>query len=311
MFVVRGIAVSLTFFVLLYCALSAVVALSWRLASRLRTVSPTDQARLLFWLRVFPLIATIAITLALVIPAYVRLEPRSIEEDIALPITLAFGCVALFALGLFRVVTAQRRAAKVVAEWLKGANDLDAGVAAPTFCTNRGTPPLTLVGVRTPRVVVSEATVALLNRDELRVAVQHEVAHMRSRDNLKKLIFYCAPFLGMTGLERAWQEAAELAADDEAVTCMPEALDLAAALIKLSRLIPVKQTPAFTMALVSVHSSVSERVVHLLAWSDARHKNQSGWMYLVPALLATMLCLAALYEPVLTQTHRITELLVR
>jgi len=312
MFVVRGIAVSLTFFVVLYSLLSLLVGGAWRSVKFMRGISPGGLANLLFSFRVFPLVSSAAVTLALVVPAYVRLEPRSIDEDIALPLVLALGCLLLFALGMFRVIAAQTRTARVVAEWLRGANALDAGVMAPTFRAGRGTPPLTLVGVCSPRVVVSEATVALLNHDELRVAVRHEVAHMRSHDNLKKLVMYCAPFPGLAGLENAWHEAAELAADDGAVASLPEALDLAAALIKLSRLLPVHGTPNFTMALVGASGSVSGRVARLLAWSDAQdHSAPTRWTYLLPSLLATMLCAAALYEPVLAQTHKVSEWLVR
>ena len=64
----------------------------------------------------------------------------------------------------------------------------------------------------------------------------------------------------MAGLENAWQEAAELAADDGAVDSICDALDLATALIKLSRLMPVRSAPAFTMALVSGSGSVRGRV---------------------------------------------------
>ena len=58
---------------------------------------------------------------------------------------------------------------------------------------------------------------------------------MRSWDNLKKVLISATPFPGMGSIESAWREAAELAADDAAVTNRQEALDLAAALIKLSR----------------------------------------------------------------------------
>ncbi|HWZ83648.1 MAG TPA: M48 family metalloprotease [Terriglobales bacterium] len=312
MFALRGIAVSLTFFVLLYSILSLLVGGAWRGVRFLRGLSPGSLANVLFSLRILPLVSSAAVTVALVVPAYVRLEPRSIDEDIALPLVLALGCLLVFAVGIFRVIAAQTRTARVVAEWLRGANAIDAGVTAPTFRTGRQTPPLTLVGVCSPRVVVSETTVALLNHDELRVAVQHEVAHIRSHDNLKKLVMYCAPFPGMAGLETAWHEAAELAADDGAVASVPEALDLAAALIKLSRLLPVAGTLNFTMALVGERGSVSSRVARLLAWSDAEaHHTPTRWTYAVPSILALILCAAALYEPVLTQTHKISEWLVR
>jgi Zn-dependent protease with chaperone function len=312
MFILRGIAVSLTFFVLLYCVLSLIVVSGWRYLKFWRRVSAPGQANLLFWTRVFPLLLSAFVTVALVIPSFVLREPRSIHEDMGVPLVLGIGCLLLFALGAFRVVAAQTRTSRVVADWLKGANVLDAGVTTPTFRANSGTPPLTLVGVCSPRVLVSETTVALLNRDELRVAVRHEIAHMRSRDNLKKLVFHCSPFPGMAGLENAWQEAAELAADDGAVTSICDALDLAAALIKLSRLMPLQGAPAFTMALVSGAGSVRGRVERLLAWQESKDRLiQTRWRYALPPLLATLLCTIAVYGDVLTQTHRITEWLVR
>ena len=311
MFVLRGVAVSLTFFVLLYCVLSLMVVSGWRYLRFLRSASAQAQANLLFWARVFPLLASAFVTLVLVVPSFVLHEPRSIHEDMGVPLVLGVGCLLLFALGAFRVVAAQAQTSRVVADWLKGADALDAGVTAPTFRAN-GTPPLTLVGVCSPRVLVSEATVALLNRDELRVAVRHEIAHMRSRDNLKKLVFHCSPFPGMASLENAWQEAAELAADDGAVASICDALDLATALIKLSRLMPVQGTPAFAMALVNGSGSVRGRVERLLAWDESRARPiQTRWRYALPPLLATILCAVAVYGDVLTQTHRITEWLVR
>ena len=58
MFALRGIAVSLTFFVLSYCLLSALVAAVWR---QLKLLHATEQtlAGLLFGLRVLPLVASV------------------------------------------------------------------------------------------------------------------------------------------------------------------------------------------------------------------------------------------------------------
>jgi Zn-dependent protease with chaperone function len=312
MFVLRGIAVSLTFFVLLYGLLSLLVVCVWRGVTLWRGTSAPGPANLLFWLRVFPLLTCALITVLFAVPSFVIFEPRSIEEDMGLPLALGLGCLLLFALGSFRVVAAQKRTARVAADWLKGAHALDAGVATPTFRAEGSTPPLALVGVCSPRVVVSRTTVALLSADELRVAVRHEVAHIRSRDNLKKLVFHCSPFPGMASLESAWQEAAEIAADDGAVASVRDALDLATALIKLSRLIPLRATPAFTMALMSGSGSVRGRVERLLAWNDLQpHPVPTRWHYAIPPVLAAVLCTAAVYGPALAQTHRITEWLVR
>lgn len=311
MFILRGVAVSLTFFVLVYGGLSLLVAGAWRAANLLRGISAKRRANLLFALRVFPLLVSTAITLAFVIPAYVRLEPRSVDEDIALPIALGVICLALFGIAIGRVVTAHQRSSRVIAEWLSGANLVDAGVNARTFQTHRDAPPLTLVGVCAPRIVVSEATVSVLNREELRVAVQHEIAHMHSRDNLKRLIFHCSPFPGMAGLESAWHDAAELAADDQAVSSAGEALDLAAALIKLTRTVPARTTPAFTMAFVDGSGLVSHRVQRLLAWQGDTPHSRSGWIYYALPLSVSFLAALAMYSPLLARIHTISEWLVR
>ena len=245
----------------------------------LKLLHATEQtlAGLLFALRVLPLVASVVITFAFVVPSFQLLEPRSIDIDEGIgAMPLAFGVCALLliACGCFRVIAAQTRTSRVVARWLEGAHPPNVYAAAKneaqtvTFRSRREAPPLTLVGVRKPRVLVSESTVALLSHDELHVAIKHELAHMRSRDNLKKLVFHFCPFPGMATLESAWSQAAEMAADDAAVSNQDDAVDLAAALVKLSRLVPVEAAPICTVGFVT--GSISARVARLLAWNEAR-----------------------------------------
>jgi Zn-dependent protease with chaperone function len=311
MFALRGIAVSLTFFVLLYCFLSALVAVSWRW---LKWLHATEQsvADLLFLLRVLPLVASVAITAAFVVPSFQILEPRSIDEGMGtLPLALGMAALLLIAYGSYRVIAAQMRTSRIVARWLEGARPLDADAQTVTFRSRRETPPLTLVGMRKPRVLVSDSTVELLSRDELRVALQHELAHIRSCDNLKKLVFRFSPFPGLAKLEAAWSQAAELAADDAAVSNLNEAIDLAAALVKLSRLLPVEAAPACTVGFVT--GSLRARVARLLAW-DESGKSRRGpiprW-YAIPPVLVAAFCAFVTYGPALALTHEVTEWLVR
>jgi Zn-dependent protease with chaperone function len=311
MFALRGIAVSLAFFVLLYCLLSALVAVAWR---SLKVLHATKQgvAALLFALRVFPLMAAAVITFAFVVPSFQLLEPRSADEGMgAMPLALGICALVLIACGCYRVITAQARTSRVVARWLEGARPLDAGSETLAFQSRREAPPLTLIGVRNPRVLVSESTVALLSHDELHIALKHELAHMQSRDNLKKLIFRFCPFPGMAKLESAWSQAAELAADDAAVSKLDDAVDLASALVKLSRMVPVHAAPICTVGFVT--GSISARVERLLAWNDAGKTQENGiraW-YAIPPVLAALLCVVVTYGPALALTHDLTEWLVR
>jgi Zn-dependent protease with chaperone function len=315
MFALRGIAVSLTFFVLLYCLLSTLVAVAWR-SLKLLHAPERSLAALLFAARTLPLAASVIITFAFVVPSFQLLEPRSINIDEGIgttPFALGVCALLLIAYGCFRVISAQTRTSRVVARWLEGAHPLNADASGETvtFRSRRETPPLTLVGVRRPRVLVSESTVALLSQDELQIALKHELAHMRARDNLKKLVFRFCPFPGMARLESAWSQAAELAADDAAVCNLDNAVDLAAALIKLSRLVPVEAAPVCTVGFVT--GSISARVARLLAWDEASNARTTGnraW-YAIPPMVVTLAFVCATYGPVLTITHEVTEWLVR
>ncbi|MFY9842241.1 MAG: M56 family metallopeptidase [Terriglobales bacterium] len=321
MFALRGVAVSLTFFVLLYCLLSTVVAVAWR-SLKLLYASEQHVASLLFALRVLPIVISISITFAFVVPSFQLLEPRSINLDEGIgrmPLALGVCALLLIACGCFRVITAQTRTSRVVARWLEGAHPLntegggETQAETVTFRSRCETPPLTLVGVSRPRVLISETTVALLSHDELQIALKHELAHMRSRDNLKKLVFRFCPFLGMAKLESAWSQAAELAADDAAVSNLGDAIDLASALVKLSRLVPVEAAPVCTVGFVT--GSISARVARLLAWDEAeickaRQMQMRPW-HIIPPVAAALLCVCATYGPALALTHEVTEWLVR
>ena len=115
----------------------------------------------------------------------------------------------------------------------------------------------------------------------------------------------------MSRLERAWSQAAEFAADDAAVSNQRDALDLAAALVKLCRLIPVKAPPVFGVGFVA--GSIKQRVACLLDWDEAsksRRVRIRTW-FVIPFAVAVSLLVTIAYHPVLTLTHEVTEWLVR
>lgn len=311
MFALRGIAVSLTFFALIYCFLSALVSVSWRW---LRWLKTTEQslADLLSLLRVLPLFASIIATLSFVVPSFQLLEPRATGEGVGtMPITLGIAALFFIACGCHRVASAQIRTSRIVSRWVAGCQPLGGSARAFAFRARRDAPPLTLVGMRKPRVLVSESTAELLTADELEVALKHELAHIRSYDNLKKLVFRFCPFPGMAPLEAAWSQAAELAADDAAILNVNDALNLAAALVKLSRLVAISAAPACTVGFVT--GSLNERVNRLLTWDQSckpRRVPIPRWAALPPVLVAVF-CAFVNYGPILSLTHEATEWLVR
>jgi hypothetical protein len=282
MFAARGVAVSLSVFVITYCALSVGICLTWRALWLTCQRHPVRRiADMLFALRMFPLLAAALITVVFAVPSFLLLEPRTIDEPLGgIPLMLGI-CGA--GLGFFGVIP-------------------------------RAVPALTAAGIIQPRVLMSGVAEFLLTGNELKTALKHEIEHVRRRDNLRKLLLRLVSFPGMRGLEAAWLEAIEMAADDAAVSSAGEALDLAAALIKLSRFGPAEAGADLTAALVHRPvSAMNARVTRLIAWTDDRlasHYTLSPW-YGIGAVLAVVAVFAVTYSQLLVRVHTATEWLVR
>ena len=144
----------------------------------------------------------------------------------------------------------------------------------------------------------------------MRVAIQHELKHKDSLDNLKKFLISAIPFPGMRSLDKSWREAAELAADDAAVTNRREALDLAAALIKLSRFIQQQSIPPLATGLVAEAAFTTLRVECLLSWNEKIGRSKYSRIVFLIVLITTIALVATNYEATLALTHRLTEVLV-
>ena len=316
MFALRGIAVSISVFVIVYCALSLAIGFAWR---RIRGWAREHRAQriadLLFTLRLFPLATAAIITAAFTVPSFVLLEPRAIEEPLGgIPLTLGVFGIALGIYGVANALLALLRASQTISTWTRGASSTkpEASASLRVWRIIRAIPPMTAVGIVRPRVLLSGAGEAALSRNEMRMALNHEIAHIQRRDNLRKLMLKLVAFPGLRSLETAWLEATEMAADDAAVSTAGEALDLAAALIKLSKL-GTTEASDLTAAIVSGPASmISARVERLLTWSAPRRQplRPSHW-YVLAAPLATVATLAIAYSQILAGVHAATEWLVR
>lgn len=313
MFAARCIGVSLTVFILIYAVLSLSVSLGWRFL--LRAFKPclaNNSADLLFNLRMAPLAVSVGVTLLFTLPSFLWLEPRSADEAIGVaPLLLGAACLLLLAVGMVRAAAAQFKTSRAMAEWLQGGRIMDPESKIPVVRTPNA-PNLTVAGVRSPKVFVSEATAVALTPAELRTAVRHELSHVRRYDNLKRLLFRFAVFPGMVDLQRQWSEATEMAADDAAVSSRREALDLAAALIKVSRLGPMEASPALAIGLLHSSTALSARIERLFGWGTVQAPQaRSSWWYLLPAGAAAIILVALTYSPTLMRMHALTEWLVR
>ncbi len=314
MFAARCLCVSLAVFVLLYISLSLAVACSVRFLAHFRP--RRLPANLLFAWRMFPLAAASLVTLIFTLPSFLWLEPRSTDEAVGLaPAILGSLCLAVLMVGCARAMSAQRRSTRALSDWLNGSTACDSIGSVPVFRSGNFAPPLAGAGVLDPKVLLSESAAAALTAAELRTALRHEVAHARTYDNLRKLLFRFAAFPGMSKLEDAWREAAELRADDAAALNVADAMDLASALLKISRLLPHQPVAAeLTTPLLHSATAFELRLQRLVAWEDTQ-PDQSRFApylaYALPALLLAALCFASTYNAALLGMHAFTELLVR
>lgn len=308
-FAARSLLVSLAFFATVYCPLSLLVLLAWWGAKHTSQATAVKNANLLFGLRIFPFAVSAVVTVFFTFPSFWLLERRSLDEDAATFI-LALCSLIILGAGLFRVLRIQARTTRAVSQWLVQTTTISSDAGTPVLSASHGAPALIVVGIRRPRVMVSDTAAVVLSEDELQVALRHELAHVRSWDNLKKVLIRSTPFPGMGGIERAWQEAGELAADEAAVANRREALDLAAALIKLSRSSQQWPKPLSATGLVSSSSSIDKRVKLLLEWrmTERRLQHTRPWTLLI--LFVMIVGIGSNYGATLMLTHRLTELLV-
>jgi beta-lactamase regulating signal transducer with metallopeptidase domain len=129
---------------------------------------------------------------------------------------------------------------------------------------------IALAGVIRPRVLVGSTARQALTAAELEVAVAHELAHQRSRDNLTRALMRSVPdFLGFTRagrrIERLWEGEAECLADARAVNGSPaRATRLASAMVKVARLAGADEKLYALGWSTFHHRSLLERRVRLM-----------------------------------------------
>ncbi len=315
MFALRGLAVSCSVFVMIYGVLSVAVAVTWRRLYGWTMHYPVQRlSSFLFAVRMFPLLAAAAVTAAFTIPSFLLLEPRRVTEPMEAPLALGMFGIALGAAGLCNAVIAMIRSSRTVADWTRGSEPTHRGTSIPVLRIRRNVPAMTAAGILDPKILVSASTEFLLNENELGAALNHEMAHIRRRDNLKKLFLRFVPFPGMRGLEIEWLKNTEMSADDAAVSNASEALDLAAALVKLSRFVPAETPADLSAALVhSPGSMMNARVERLIAWHEGRRitSPKLSFGYGLGAAVVAVVVFSHTYSHLIVKVHTATEWLMR
>ena len=251
--------------------------LAWHFAKRDRLFR---YPGLLFFTRVFPVVCGAVVTFGFALPSYLLLEPhRSVEAPEPYLIVLAVLALA----GIVVVVTRCARlfllSRRTLKEWQRGAALLPISSSIPVYQLPSPDSLVAVVGIRHPKVFVGQAALASLTMDELNAALAHELAHVRSFDNLKQLVLRITSlprlFVSLSKMDHAWSAGAELLADANALKSGTSILELSSAIVKVSRL---KSAPTETLAVAACHliptdgtsSALAIRIQHLQNALEAR-----------------------------------------
>lgn len=314
MYAVRAVLVSLSVFALVYTGALAILACAWphirRFSKRMRV---PRLASLLFYSQIAPFLAAAITVVCFALPSFLRLEPHSKEEELGwLPILLAGITIAALLVRIWAACRSIRQTHRSVHAWANTvlAADCDE-VGVPAFHTNcEGL--FAVAGVVNPRLFVSHDVRALLSEEEFKCAMAHEMVHVSRRDNLAKLLVNICGVPAMNSLRREWQQALEMTADHYAVRTRAQALDLASALVKMSRLRLHRLPELATGFAVAETAPLSARIERLLAWNDAPQQPPQALRLTAALLCATGVLIAAIsYPAILLHVHMFTEWLVR
>ena len=229
-------------------------------------------------LRVTPIVVSLVLVLAFILPSFVLFEPPESGETISLKLmaVIAFAAFGI-AMALFRVFGSWWRTRRLIGEWSSNAVPIDIeSTKLPVFKLRHTFPVFAVVGVLRPRIFVAEQVLAELESSEVKAVIEHEFGHIAARDNLKGLLMkMCGDLLVIPigrSLERNWSQTAERAADDYAVENgdRTTALHLASALIKIARLFPEKALPPMpSVSFVwQFDDSLAVRIRRLLSLAD-------------------------------------------
>jgi Zn-dependent protease with chaperone function len=311
-----GISLALAVLLALNALVSLVDDIVWRVTGPHTSGWRAEtRARFLFALRVFPPALAAAFVFALLVPAYVLTEPSNTGETVGLKLFLiAAVSAAGLLLALWRIASTLVATRRLAREWLRRAEPVEVeGVSIPAHRIRHEFPVIAVVGVFRPRLFIASKVFDALSAGELAAALAHERSHVRARDNFKRatlrasqdaLLF--APF--GRALTRAWMNDCELAADESAASESPTAaLDLASAIIKISRLIPEGARPlmpagAHLLGEDEDEDSLSRRVRNLLrlATPDSRARLRTRARAERFAVLAVRLGFGAAFALVVT-----------
>ncbi|HLK66285.1 MAG TPA: hypothetical protein VKU19_22780 [Bryobacteraceae bacterium] len=275
-------------------------------------------AHWLLALRLAPPAIALFVVAALCVPSYLWLEPEAASEEIGVPCLLAAVLGAMvWILAMVRSVRIAARSSRYVDAFQRAGVQMKLrGCRLPVWMVGEGSASLMLAGVLRPRIFVAQRVMAALTPEQFEAAVRHEVAHLQSHDNSKRVLLLFAPgllpfFRGLDSLETHWSRIAEWAADDRSVEGDAQrSLALASALVRVARLAPAACPVPMIASLFQEGRDLAARVDRLLNAAPVRSKRRFPMIPAGGAVLLASLAAMILQPTTFHSVHRLLEELI-
>jgi hypothetical protein len=273
-----------------------------RLLKMLAGSGARRQEQVLFWGQLVTHALALALTLVFLVPRYVEAETNLDAERVG------WLSAAAAALVLCRYIRALQHGIEMWARaiWMLRFCDTAEPVEGP-YSTNfplmsvaQPCPPLAVVGLVRPRILIAKSMLdrSKLSAEALGIALDHEQAHLRHRDNWKLFALACLPSLGLhTKMRPAclqlWRRHNDWAADDDAVRGdYPRALTLAESLVACSKSIPAKEPGYLFTGLATHEDELKARIERLIGLNASPQPKASNRFPVLLALAGVLLAVA-------------------
>ena len=270
-YVILAVVVTMSaFFVTLTIASAVLSGLADRLTRAVAGYHPVVQSRALFAALAFPSSMAVGVASVGVLLPFLIFEPTDTAESVPISLfVLAFAGAAMLSTIAWRFVRSWRATAALKRDWMSRARRVGVDAGLEVFAIDEVFPVVAVVGIRRPALFVSEKVLESCSRDEVAAMMAHERAHVRTHDNLRRLVLEaCAdlvPASRRVALTQAWRDATENAADSAAAERgEAKATDLVSALVSIGRLAQNGGQTAFVSSAFYSESGLESRVRRLV-----------------------------------------------
>ena len=280
----------------------ALAAARRRLLDRLAHATPRWRERILFLVQLAPALLAGLVALGVCLPEYLCDEANHGPESISLVCLIFTTAVLLwFACAWLRGLHILVRTLRFARMCRRLGSDIPDRARLPILSVPAGGPPIRLIGFLRPFILIS-APFTGAAPDALDLALAHERSHARHGDNWKLLALSFLPRLdrmlpGDDPWLRSWQQAADWAADDDAIAGDPSrALLLAQVIVLAARAANSAPAPGaayLCTALTGGDAALATRIDRLLLPTQAPHPSHSAALYLAGTAVLVASALAA------------------